>query len=466
MKGISTGYKHGAPSWPRALAAFFASLVLAASFAVAAHAAEKAVGGAREGEAASPVSIDSLVAYAVEHNPALRAARLEWLRALQVGPQASAYDDPMLSYTYPLQPVETRLGPQDHILSLSQRLPFPGKLGVKGEIADKGAEIARLKYEKALREVAYEVKKSYYELFYYDKAVRLTKEQIGVFDFYIKAEMADYAVGRKDLNDVVDAQTRYARAANDLAVFEELRRAEQTRFNTLLNLPPEEPLGELKEPEEELKKSGGDLKEPKATKLAWALDDLYSFVLDNEEVKIAEKNVERNTLEEKLARYRYLPDFRLGVNYSAIGDPETGVRDAGRDATSVTFGVTIPLWFGKNRAANEEARLGRERSVLEKTSVTNNIRNRLKKIYADGASSYKLIEIYADSLVPQAKALIETAEIKYKNGEGSIAGIFNAQTLWLNFNLAYYRALSTYLEKAAEMESLIGRHLEKTGAAQ
>ncbi len=441
--GVMTG-KITAPAallW-RAAAVFIAAALLFA--ATPARAANEAPG------AKDAPALDRLVAEAVQNNPALRAARLEWLRTKQEYPLARSYDDPMLSYTYPIEPIETRLGPQDHIISLSQKFPFPGKLGVKGEIAEKEAEIARLKYEKALRDVALGVQRSYYELFYLGKAASLAKEQAEVFDFFIKAEMSEYSVGRKDLNDVVDAQTRYARAEEDLVTFEDLKDAERTRLNTLLNRAPEAPLGEIPE--------------PKVEKLGYSLDELYSRAVGNEEVEMAKTEIERSGLDKKLARYRYLPEFSLGVNYSVIGDAGTGVRDAGKDAASVTFGVSIPLWFGKNRAANEQARLKMEGSLEKRASIENDLRDRLKKIYVEAKTERRLVELYSGTLLPKAKELISIARIKYKNGEGGISGVFNAQTMWLGFSRAYYRAMANYLEKTAEMERMIGaNYKERTG---
>src|SRR5947209_17458900 len=44
------------------------------------------------------VKLESVLTYAQEHSPAVRAARSRLLAARQVPPQASAYDDPMVMW--------------------------------------------------------------------------------------------------------------------------------------------------------------------------------------------------------------------------------------------------------------------------------------------------------------------------------------------------------------------------------
>jgi len=57
-------------------------------------------------------SLSGLIQEALSQNPLIKAARNEWEAALKVIPQAKSLPDPMLSYSYFGQSIETRLGPQ------------------------------------------------------------------------------------------------------------------------------------------------------------------------------------------------------------------------------------------------------------------------------------------------------------------------------------------------------------------
>src|SRR5262245_35531371 len=74
-----------------------------------------------------------VVGWARTHNPELEAARRRATAARSVPAQAAAWDDPMLaaeSWNSPRAVPYDRA--ENNILKLSQRLPFPGKLGLKG----------------------------------------------------------------------------------------------------------------------------------------------------------------------------------------------------------------------------------------------------------------------------------------------------------------------------------------------
>ena len=71
--------------------------------------------------------LKSIIKFAYENNPAIQAARLKWQSVIERYPSTKSWPDPMLMYSYFPSPLETRLGPQRHRISLSQAIPYPGK---------------------------------------------------------------------------------------------------------------------------------------------------------------------------------------------------------------------------------------------------------------------------------------------------------------------------------------------------
>ncbi len=389
----------------------------------------------------STLRLEELLKEAEENNPRLNAARVEWERVKRTYSQEVSLDDPILTYTYPIEEIETRLGPQEHVVMLSQKLPFPGKLGIKGDIADKDAEIARLNYELARSGLFAKIKKTFYELYYVDKAIELAKENKTVLDYFKDVSKSNYGLNVSKLDELVRAQRLEANASEKLVVLRELRKSVASRLNALLDRAPQYPVGTPDEP----------MLEP----IEYTEEELARLAAINYEgVKIAELMVDKSELKARLSRYKYRPDFRVGVNYSVIGDPPMPVEDAGRDAIGVVFGVNIPLWFGKNSAAIDEARLGREKSFIEKQAVINELRDEVKRAYLELKSAEKVVTLYKDSLISEAEESLEFAEARYKSGEEMLGRLLEAQSMVINFKLAHYRAVSDYLKAAAELERL------------
>jgi len=425
---------------------FFCTL-LAAAFIFLNPVRAASAGEAGPGAESVPATLNELVLEALDNNPRVMAARLRWEGVREKHPQATSYEDPMLMYTQPIREIETRLGPQERVIALSQKIPFPGKLGLKGEIASKEIEIARTGYEKAMRDLTTEVKKAYYELYYVDKSIELAKENDAVLDYFAEVSRANYGLSVSQLDELVRAQTLSARASLDLIRLDDIRAGAVSRLNALLYRPEDAPVGALADP---------GLKP-----FQYRLDELKAWAMENYEgLKIAGLNAQKSELETRLARYAYLPNFNIGVNYSQIGDPPNAMTpDAGEDAYAITFGINIPIWFARNRAGVREASIDRERSFVEKNAVANELENDLKRVYFNLTSASRIVELYGKSLVPEAKESLEFAEARYKNGEEMIGRLLETQSLWINFRLVYLRAFADYLKSVAELERLTGREL-------
>lgn len=406
-------------------------------------------GGEASGDGAgkAPVlTLDDVLAEALRKNPRLKAARLFWETASRKSPQARSLDDPMITYTEAISEIETRLGPQERVVGLSQKIPFPGKLGLKGDIAEKGAEIARIRYEKALRDLTAEVKKAYYELYFIDRATDLDHENKTVLDYFKDVSWTNYGLDVSELDELVRAQKSSAAASLGLLRIEDMREAAVARLNTLLDRPPDTPIARAAD----LDPAPFDHRP----------EDLYEWAARyNEDVKIAGLEVEKGDLERRLAGYSWMPDFRVGLTYSQIGEPPAAIPDAGDDALVVSLGMTIPIWFSKNRAAVDEKGFALEGRLAERSAVVTEVVSSVKRTYFDMRTSRMVMDLYGGRLIPEAKKSVDFAEARYKTGKEMLARLLEAQSMWINFRLVYFRAVADYYKSIAELERLAGREL-------
>ena len=122
--------------------------------------------------------LNDYLAYAALNNPQLEAAFNRWKAALEMVSQARTLPDPRFNYGYFIQEVETRVGPQEQRVGLSQMFPWFGKLKLRGEAALEGANAAQQQYEAAKLKLFDEVKQAYYELYYVGRAICVTAENV------------------------------------------------------------------------------------------------------------------------------------------------------------------------------------------------------------------------------------------------------------------------------------------------
>ena len=99
------------------------------------------------------VTVADLVTYDYRKNPSILSAKEAWKATVENYRLEAGYPDPQFTATYFPEPIETRLGPQDWNMNLSQVIPFPGKLSKTGEVVQVEARIAKLDLDKAVRDV-------------------------------------------------------------------------------------------------------------------------------------------------------------------------------------------------------------------------------------------------------------------------------------------------------------------------
>ena len=404
-----------------------------------------------EARISQEVTVADLSSYAFQMNPRIQAAKEKWRAKVEKYRTTKAYPEPQLMATYFPEPIETRLGPQDWNVNLSQMIPFPGKLSKAGDVVEADAKIARLNLDKTVRDVVVSIRESFYELLYIQKAKTIAHEQIKLLDHLRKVAETAFARDKAAFLDVVKAQSQSGQLRYDALLLRDLEHTETTRLNSLLNRPPNAPFGSLQE--------------PVLPNITIEVDQIYKLAVEQqEEIRMAGLRVEKADSKKDLAAFQSLPDFKVGLFYASIGDPDvqTPPNNAGDDAVGIQLGVTIPIWFGKNKGRVEEAGAELRAAEAEKEARINDSYAKIRAVYFRLENARRIIKLYRDDLLPQAAKAMETAETWFQEGESSFSDLVEAQSVWYNFQLALARARADYGKYLARLERLVGHKL--TGA--
>jgi outer membrane protein TolC len=393
-------------------------------------------------------SLSDLVTYGYRANPSVQAARESWKATVERYRMTTSYPDPQLLFTYFPEPIETRLGPQDWNVTLSQAIPFPGKLSKAGEVVEGDIQIARLELDKTLRDIIVKIRESYHELLYIKNAQKIAALNREILEHLRKVGETAYAQDRALMLDVLKGQSQLAQLQYDVLLLEELEQTEKAQMNSLLNRPPDAPLRLL----------DGEPLPP----LAYKLEEIYQLSVQyQEEIQIAESQINKARARAGLAKYEYLPEFKLGLFYAGIGKPNVAVQpqDAGRDAVGVQFGVSIPLWFGRNASRVDEARAEAQKALSLKTAQINNSHAQIRNLYFRLKNAERLMVLYRDELLPQASQSMEIAETWFRERQGSFSDFLETEATYYNFQLALARAKADYGKYLALSERVCGRSL-------
>jgi len=397
-------------------------------------------------QASAPTaSLDALILEAQQKNPGVQSAFLQVQALRRRVPQAKTLPDPSVSVGWAgnITPFSVQEGdPSSYCgVGASQAFPYPGKLKLRGEIADREAEAAWWEYETARRNLVADVKSAYYDYFAAFKAVEITKKDKDLLQKLSSIAEARYRVGKGVQQDVLRSQTEISLLEQRLTVFEQQERTAEARLNTLLFRDPETPIGtpEKLEP----------------APLTHSLDELYSLAKKQDpELQRGQRMIERNQYAVNLAQKDYRPDFNVGYMYQQRPDM--------KDMHGFTVTANIPIFYKtKQRQAVAEQTEQLASSQRSKENRQTELLFGVKEQYLLAKSSETLLKLYSQAVVPQSSLALESSMASYQVGTVDFLTILSNFTTVLDYEVSYYRELSNYQMALARLEPLVGVELTK-----
>ena len=390
--------------------------------------------------------LSEMIQMALSQNPQIKAAEQEWQASLEGIPQAKALPDPMLSYSYFGQSVETRLGPQRNKISVAQRFPFFGKLSLKAEMARSQAWMLESQYRAVKADVELKVKQAFFSLYWLDRSLSISREEKEVIQRLARVAQKKYETGQASQQDVLKAQLEISRVMDRILTLEQGRKAVVTELNSLLNKPAETPIGAVEEID--------------APEFRFELEELYEWAKETRpELRKVQYLIQRNEKGLKLAKKNYLPDFQVMVDYIDIGGGTTASPEDGRNAWMASVGINIPIWRKKLRAgeAEEAAKLKASESLYK--NIENETLSRVNELFYELKTAEEQIKLYKFSLLPQAEQSFKASEIGYTAGKVDFLNLLESERMVLMIKNGYYKAVSDWNKSVARLERVVGRNI-------
>ena len=390
--------------------------------------------------------LPELIHEVLARNPELTATRKQWEAATNRIAQVRSLDDPILSLQLWNVPQPFNVArTENHIFGLSQNLPFPGKLGLKGEVASRSADMTEQAVHAKERELVTRLKQAYYDLFLMQKTIQIHHEQVELLRQFFEIANAKFRAGKGSQADVFKAQVELSLLQQQLPVLEQRRKTAAAMLNTLLDRDPSSPLGLAQEP------SPLPIEQP--------LDDLHSLALnDRPELKAAELDVQRSEQSRALAQRQYYPDFNVAVqrfqNYQA------------NDGFGAYVAMSIPFAFWtkpKYDAGVQEAAAAVSVAQAQQHTLENLTRFQVNDLLAKHRASDQVATLYRTTLLPQAEQSLESAKVGYRVGKGSFLDLIDAQRAWRGFQHEYFKAIVDRQHRLAELEQVVGITLDRQG---
>jgi cobalt-zinc-cadmium efflux system outer membrane protein len=404
--------------------------------------------------AADELVLDSLVSEALRANPDLAAARSRYQAFEAKVPQAGSWPDPMFKTVFSNLPTDSWAMDQTPMsgieLMFTQKIPFPGKLGLKKDVSRSMARRAEEEYQSAEDFIISELKQNYYRLYMLERSVRITERNKVLLEDFAKIASTRYSVGKGVQHDVLKAQVEVSKMMDKLISLEEMDNTVRAKTNVLLNRELQHPLGET----EDLTFRRLDYTEEELQNLA---------VANNPALKGMGFSVEASRSAYRLARREYLPDFTFSVSYrlreEVRMDPVRGVN-----FFSASAGINLPLYFwSKQKKKVEEKELDLESARRKYESKENGLKFNVSRLFYSLNKYTQEVELYRTAILPQARQSLESAKSGYQVDKVDFLTLVNNQVTLYNYEIAYHQALSSYFMTMAKLEEMVGKPLFAEG---
>src|ERR1700730_9920123 len=172
----------------------------------------------------TPTPLSQLLAEAGANNPQISAADHGVRAARQMAPQVTTLPDP--KYTYQQfsvgspKPFAGYTNSEFSYIGVgaSQELPYPGKLGLRGAVAERDADTKQAEVEVTKTGIADAVKADYLQLGYLQQTLIILRQNESVLDQLIQSATAHYQVGQGMQQDILQAQVERTKIVREITM--------------------------------------------------------------------------------------------------------------------------------------------------------------------------------------------------------------------------------------------------------
>lgn len=403
-----------------------------------------------------PQQLNDLVAEAVQNNPEVLAASEKVHAMSYTVSAASSWPDPMLSFGVLNLPADTWYFNQEPMtgkqIRMAQQIPFPGKSGLKGEIAAANAEFFSHQQEELKLDIGGRVKKTWFSLGYLSEALRQNQAVQELIQTIKKSAQSRYQTGQIGLTGVLDVEQFENQLYQQQLELQAQQEKMAAEMNYLLQRTSNFLFPIISVPEIIENSLDAD------SLLQWAEQNRPVFGAWRARIKKHEKTV-------SLARKKIFPDVTVGVAYTQRDELRNG--GTGVDFWSGTVGISLPLFAGQKQLPEIEQHKRELQSIkLTYAAVVSQLHRDIQRQLVEHDKNYELLKTYQQRFLPQAQDAFSSSLAAYQNGKLDLQDLVLRQKQVLEYELAVTRFRTNVWLNRVELEQLTGVSIEGLGLSK
>jgi outer membrane protein, heavy metal efflux system len=388
-----------------------------------------------------PVSLTDLIGEAERNNPEIAVAEHGYAAATYGARQRSALPDTQVTVQQfavgSPRPFAGYTNSEFAYIGLgaSQEIPYPGKRGLRGQVANREADVRRVQTESVRRTVTDKLKAAYFQLAYLQQTLSVLERNAQVLKDVERIVESRYRVGQGNQQEVLKAQLQSTKILQEITMHHREVGQLEAQLKQLLNRPQESP----------------DIQtEPLVERtLTYSASDLLSLTKhQNPNVKAQEAMLAKSDSQVELAKKEFRPDFTVQYMYQ-------NTDRKFRDYYMAGISITLPN-RGRRKAELAEAEANRDQANKQ---LEAEVQQRLAEVqdqYVVAQTSTEQLKIYKDGLIPQSNVAFQSALASYQSNRQDFETLLSSFTDVLNLEIEYQRELAEHEVALARLEMLTG----------
>jgi outer membrane protein TolC len=386
-----------------------------------------------DGPAGPDRVLQGLIDEALARNPQLVAVQQLEQAAAARPVQAGRRPGPTVGVFYQNDGVAPSLGREPMTmlgLSAGQEIAYPGKRGLRRQVAQADADLAGFDVQRVRLSLVASVKRAYYGLVLARGLAGLALDHRKVWDEVRETARVRYASAVGSQPEMLRAQVEGTRLSAVHAQHHAEARARLAEINSLLGRPPDTP---IETPA--LLTVAADPRSPEEIAAA--------AQAASPELKAAELAIARDQRALDLARLEFKPDFDVeGAAINRAGLPPMW---------QVSAKVMLPSRArARGAVAEAQARLAASNARVE--DVRLRLRSAVEQRLALLDAAAAIEATYREGLLPQGEVAVESATAAYAAGQGSQIAVLDAAAAVLEDRTDYLRVVAAHAMETARLE--------------
>ncbi|MDH5365446.1 MAG: TolC family protein [Cyclobacteriaceae bacterium] len=385
-------------------------------------------------------TLENYIQEAQESNPKLQSSYKQFEAALEKINQVGALPSPTLSFGYFISPVETRVGPQQAKLSLSQQFPWFGTQQAMEDLASIEAKVKYQEFINLQNLISYDVQQAYYNVFEVVQHLKWQQENIKLLETYKQLATSAFSNSKGALTDVLRTEIEIKSTKTDIVLLQKALKPLTITFNRLLNRPDSSSI---------LMKDSILISNFQETSNFRNLLNNHPSILTIAHREEIEKQ------RQQVIKKQGLPQIGAGIDYVFVGKrTDNIVAGNGTDILMPMVSLSLPIYRKKYKAAIRESELLNEAHLLSKTDIQNSLISNYNQVIYQMQQAITLYELYNEQITT-TNQMVKLLLSAYKNSGKDFEDILIAQQKLIKYEISKVTALKNYHIGQAKLNYLL-----------